>query len=57
MDDSTFLVRIESLVENQGGEEYVALVLDEFGLTYVDEVVEHREYFLGRCTALWEEAH
>lgn len=57
MDDSTFLVRVESLVENQGGEEYVALVLDEFGLTYVDEVVEHREYFLGRCTALWEEAH
>jgi hypothetical protein len=53
---ATFLSRVEALIESQGGEEFVALALDELGITYVDDVtVAHRSFFVGRCIALWEE--
>ena len=46
---------LQEVVESQGTTLYVSLALDELGLTTVQEVT-HREHFVRRVTALWEEA-
>ena len=54
--DVPLIDSIEALVEHQGTEKYVALVLDELGLDFVDDVpVQLAAYFTARCVALFEE--
>lgn len=51
-----FRSRLAALVKEQGGEEFVALALDEFSFDYVEDVPpELRAWVLSRAKALWEE--
>ena len=52
----TLVSRIEALIEDQGTDYYVSLVLEELGIEFVEDVPdEHAGYFLSRCIALMEE--
>jgi len=51
----TFTEQLQDLVRAQGTTLFVSLALDELGLTSVQQVT-HREHFVRRCVALWEEA-
>ena len=56
MDDSSFMLELERLVERWGTEATLSLALDEFGSEYVDDIPEeHRTFYVMRCIALWEE--
>jgi len=55
MTKGTFIKELKVLVERQGDETFIALALGELELEFVDEV-EHQEFFLKRCAALWEES-
>ena len=47
---------VEALIEDQGTDYYVSLVLEELGIEFVEDVPdEHAGYFLSRCIALMEE--
>ena len=45
---------VRALIESQGTTAFVALALEELGLTFVEDVV-FGEFFIGRVQALYEE--
>lgn len=56
VDELTYIAAVERLVEDQGTDEYVALVLDELGVEFVEDVpARAREYLIARAVALAEE--
>ena len=53
---SSFIAKVERLIESQGTEKFVALALDEFDLTYIEDVPAKLEaWVLGRASAMEEE--
>lgn len=58
MKPTTFRAKVEALIEGQGDETFIALALDDLHLTFIEDVPKaQREFFLGRCAALFEEAY
>lgn len=53
---ASFIVQVEELIEQHGTEDFIVKALEEFDLTYVEDVPKkRRSWLLARAVALWEE--